>query len=153
VAHVELSLSEPFVDPGRDTPPEGGGSLQRWARAVAEADEPCLVLEHASVVVESVIMAVSPAAARMLGFPDLDSAVGRRLFDVLQLVDFTSSPLALPGGDLEKIPPVLASSSGRLARGLLRVRTPDEVLTVDAIATPLFDAGRPVGSLTFFSQI
>jgi PAS domain-containing protein len=146
VAHVELSV-EPIA--GRDAPPEPAGSLGRWARAVAEADEPCLVIDG-----DFEIVAVSPRACLLLGFPDQESAVGRRLSSgVIALVDFTSPPVPLPDGDLGKIPPRLAYSSGQLARGLLRVATPTEVHTIDAVATPLFDGDKLVGSLTFLSQI
>jgi hypothetical protein len=52
-----------------------------------------------------------------------------------------------------KIPPLLAMSSQRLSRGLLRVDRDGTTATLDAIATPLFDDGRLAGSLTFFSEI
>jgi PAS domain-containing protein len=149
VAHVELSVSEPLAGPDRDAPSDPEGSLSRWGRVVTEAGEPCLVLDGVFEIV-----AVSPTASRLLGFPDEESAVGRRLSEgVIPLVDFTSPPVPLPESDLEKIPPRLAYSSGRLARGLLRVQTSTEVRTIDAVATPLFDGDKPIGSLTFFSQI
>jgi PAS domain-containing protein len=149
VAHVELSLSDPLVAPGREGPAEPAGSLERWGRAAADAAEPCLVLDGTSKIV-----AVSRAACRLLGFADPEVAVGQRLSDgVVPLVDFASSPSALSGGDLEKSPPMLAYSSRRLARGLLRVQIGSQVHTVDAVATPLFDDDERVGSLTFFSQI
>ncbi|GIH13105.1 hypothetical protein [Rugosimonospora africana] len=147
MAHVELSVSEPLAGPDRDAPPEPEGSLSRWARAVAGAAEPCLVLDGVFEIV-----AVSPAASRLLGFPDEESAIGQRL-SVIPLVDFTSPPVPLPEGDLEKVPPRLAYSSGRLARGLLRVQTETEVHTIDAVATPILEGDKPVGSLTFFSRI
>jgi hypothetical protein len=144
---VELSLSEPFDD--EVVVPEATGSLEHWATAVSSASEPCMVLDTLSM-----IMAASPAASVLLGFSDQAEALGRNLFaGVLRLLDFTSEGGLLPDGDMEKIPPVLACSSGRLARGLLRVQDGDEVRTVDAIATPLFDGRKVVGSLTFFSQI
>jgi PAS domain-containing protein len=148
VAHVELSV-EPIAVPGRDTPPDAAGSLERWGRAVAGADEPCLVLDG-----DFEIVAVSARACVLLGFPDQESAVGRTLSSgAVPLVDFTSPPVPLPDGEVEKIPPRLAYSSGQLARGLLRVATVAEVRTLDAVATPLFDGDKAVGSLTFLSQI
>ena len=49
----------------------------------------------------------------------------------------------------------LALTSERLARGLMRVQPDgeDSHLTVDAIASPLSEAGRVAASLTFFSAI
>ena len=56
---------------------------------------------------------------------------------------------------MEKIPPLLAIRSKRLARGLMRVQIdgPEPHLTVDAIATPLMAADQVVASLTFFSPV
>ncbi|WP_345631976.1 hypothetical protein [Rugosimonospora acidiphila] len=100
------------------------------------------------------IVAISAPACRLLGFPDEESAVGQSVRSgVIPLVDFTSPPVPLPDGDLEKIPLRLAYTSGRLARGLLRVQTATEVHTIDAVSTPLFEGDQPVGSLTFFSRI
>jgi hypothetical protein len=102
----------------------------------------------------SLIVAASPAACTLLGFADQADAVGCHLFaGTLRLLDFTSAGGPLPDSEIEKIPPVLACSSGRLARGLLRVQAGEEIRTVDAIAAPLFDGKRVVGSVTFFSQI
>ncbi len=144
MAHVELSVSPEAAVP------EATGSVEHWATAVARASEPCLVLDALS----SEIVALSPAAATMLGFSDQAAAVGLHLFaGVLRLLDFSSAGARLPDSEMEKIPPILACTSGRLARGLLRVQAGEEIRTVDAIATPLFDGRKVVGSLTFFSQI
>ena len=148
MAHVELSVSEPFTPEA--TVAQSTGSLEHWGTAVARATEPCLVLESIS----SEIVAVSPAGATLLGFSNPAAAAGLHLFaGVLRLLDFTSAGARLPDAEMEKIPPILACTSGRLARGLLRVQAGDEVRTVDAIATPLFDGRKVVGSLTFFSHI
>jgi len=148
VAHVELSVSESLAPEG--TLPEVTGSLEHWGTAVARAIEPCLVLDTLS----SEIVAVSPAGATLLGFSSQAAAVGLHVFaGVLRLLDFTSAGARLPDSEMEKIPPILACTSGRLARGLLRVQAGAEIRTVDAIATPLFDGKRVVGSLTFFSEI
>jgi hypothetical protein len=148
VAHVELSVSEPFAPEG--TVPEATGSLEHWGTAVARATEPCLVLDSLS----SEIVAVSPSGATLLGFSSQAAAAGLHVFaGVLRLLDFTSAGARLSDSEMEKIPPILACTSGRLARGLLRVQAGEEIRTVDAIATPLFDGKRVVGSLTFFSQI
>jgi len=147
VAHVELSVSEPFA-PGT-IPAEPTSSLAHWAPAVASASEPCLIIDSVSTIVSA-----SPSGCALLGFATQAEAQGCHLFaGVLRLLDFTSAGAPLPDSEIEKIPPVLACSSGRLARGLLRVQSGTEIRTVDAIATPLFDMRKVVGSLTFFSQI
>jgi len=153
VAHVELSLSESFAPRAR--PPgelAGAGSVPRWAAMVAEATEPCLVIDA-----EALIVATSDSCCALLGLGDPETTVGRFLLDgVLRLVDFTAARGELTEAEIDKIPPLLALSSGRLARGLMRVHDGAEGgldATVDAIATPLWDGTTVVGSLTFFSAI
>jgi PAS domain-containing protein len=147
VAHVELSLTEPPVPPAGDSRP--AEPLERWGLTVSAAPEPCLVIDAMSEIV-----AVSVGACALLGFPDQAAVVGRHLFaGILPLVDFTSAATPLTDGELEKIPPVLAYSSHRLARGLLRVRDADGLRTIDAVASPLYDGTAVVGSITFFCQI
>jgi hypothetical protein len=140
VAHVELSLSGAFVPQAR-TPAETEfvAGIDRWTSTVATAIEPCLVID-----VTTRILAVSPSCSELLGLGKPIDAVGQPLL----------------GGELdepevEKIPPVLAIRSKRLARGLMRVLTDREEshLTVDAIATPLVEADQVVASMTFFSPV
>ena len=79
---------------------------------------------------------------------------GRTLREVLpHLVDFTADGRQLSDWELSRIPPLLALSTGGLSRGLLRLRLPSGVRTVDAVATPLRRDGTAVGSLSFFQQI
>ena len=147
MAHVELSVSEPFAPGTIAAAPTS--SLAHWAGAVAGATEPCLIIDSVSMIVSA-----SPSGCALLGFANQAAAVGCHLFGgVLRLLDFTTAGAPLPDSEIEKIPPVLACSSGRLARGLLRVQSGAEIRTVDAIATPLFDMRRVAGSLTFFSAI
>ncbi len=157
MAHVELSVSDPFVPGAREEPlervpppqEEPKPSLERWAEAVCGASEPCLVVDSFSCIV-----AASSRACELLGLGEPDRAVGLSLFaGVLRLLDFTAAGAALGDGELEKIPPVLAISSERLARALMRVQSGCEVVTVDAVATPLFDGPKVVGSLTFLMPI
>lgn len=159
--HVELSLTEdasrlPPVSPGRsqaraasvDAP---GGNLARWAAASSGAIEPCLV-----VGADTVIVAASASGAVLIGLGDPATARGRPLREALgDLVDFTASLAQLDNAEADKIPPLLALSSGRLARGLMRVVCPatGSVHTLDAIATPLWDGPTLAGSLTFFSKV
>lgn len=154
VAHVELSLSGAFVPQAR-TPDESEfvSSVDRWAATVWQAVEPCLVIDTAFRIV-----AVSPSASDLLGLGKGLDAVGQPLLGgegALRLIDFTANGGDLTEQEIEKIPPLLALTSERLARGLMRVQPSDEEshLTVDAIATPLSEAGRVVASLTFFSAI
>jgi hypothetical protein len=142
VPHVELSL-EPA---GRVRLPIEA-PLLRWGLVVSDAHESCLVIDA-----EATIVALSVSCHQLLGLRD--SAVGRGVLDgVLRLLDFTPAAGALTDGEVGKIPPLLALSSGRLARGLMRVRGAQHACTLDAIATPIFDGSSIVGSLTFFSTV
>ncbi|GII24910.1 hypothetical protein [Planosporangium mesophilum] len=141
--HVELSLSEPAESRRlSDRSPLG-----RWAKAVKDAAEPCLVINAKGRVIT-----LSPACQSMF---DLEEpTTGRYLLDVLRLFDFSSPGGALSHGEARKMPSLLAVDSGRLARGLLRVQCDDGLCTVDAVATPLRDADSElVGSLTFFCPV
>jgi hypothetical protein len=146
VPHVELSLSG-LSDTGET--PRYSSSVDRWARAVSGANEPCLLVDAAGVVV-----ATSTSCGELLAF-DPSAAVGRRLVDgVLRLLDFSAVSGELPGWEVDKIPPLLAVTSGGLARGLLRFISGEGVpSTVDAIAAPLRDGPRIVGSVTFFAPV
>lgn len=155
--HVELELTE---DVRRLTPATGRGTdqqlsrshstLVRWAASVAGATEPSLVL-----TADAVIVAASPSCAELIGLGDPATVPGMPIRDAVpQLVDFTESLGQLDHTEADKIPPLLAISSGRLARGLMRVIcSGGKVRTMDAIATPLWDGTTLAGSLTFFSKI
>jgi hypothetical protein len=153
VAHLELSLSE-HPSPVDEAPalitPDPTTSLDRWLTAARDAVEPCLVLNELDEIV-----AVSPSATSLLGFANPDALLGRSLVaGPVRLLDFNQKPQPLPQGELEKTPPVLARTTGRLARGLIRVHSLGNTVTVDAVATPLIDNnGNVVGSLTFFAVI
>jgi hypothetical protein len=153
VARLELSLSE-HTSPVDESPelivPEAPHTLDRWITAATDAFEPCLVLNEVDEVV-----AVSPAATSLLGFANPDALLGRSLVaGPVRLLDFNQKPQTLPQGEMEKTPPVLARTTGRLARGLIRVHSLGSTVTVDAVATPLHDTnGNVVGSLTFFATI
>ncbi|MEU4691976.1 hypothetical protein [Actinoplanes sp. NPDC023714] len=148
MAHVELSLSGAFVPQAR-TPAEAEfvTSVERWTSTVAGAEEPCLVVDN-----NGLILAVSPSGSELLGLGKPAEAIGRRLGEALQLIDFTASAGQLDEPEADKIPPLLAVRSESLARGLLRVAG-EPPLTVDAIATPLRSGDRVAGSLTFLSPV
>jgi hypothetical protein len=154
VAHVELSLSGAFVPQAR-TPDESEfvSSVDRWAATVWQAVEPCLVIDVAFRIV-----AVSPSASDLLGLGKGLDAVGQPLLGgagALRLIDFTAGGGELTEQEIEKIPPLLALTSERLARGIMRIHPQGGTghLTVDAIATPLSESGRVAASLTFFSAV
>lgn len=152
MAHVELSLSQAFVPSASPSTPQETDNFRRWCAAVAAALEPCLLID-----LHTTIEAVSVSCCTLLGLGTPAEAVGRPLLDgELRLLDFTAARAELPEQESEKIPPLLALSSGRLARGLLRVRSDaagGSDATVDAIATPVLTDGVVAGSLTFFSQV
>lgn len=143
MAHVELSISDPHLVRAQDI---AESSLDRWAATVAEAAEPSLVIDERAVIV-----AVSASFEELLGLtePVVDRPL---LHGVLQLLDFADGG-ALDAAEIAKTPPLLALSSGRLARGLVRVRCATGPRTFDAIATPLLQDNEVVGSLTFFSTV
>jgi hypothetical protein len=152
VAHVELSLSGAIVPQAR-TPAEAEfvATIDRWTSTVATAVEPCLVIDVAAR-----ILAVSRSCSELLGLGLPSDVVNQPLVGgVLRLIDFTAGGGELDEPETEKIPPLLAIRSQRLARGLMRVQTGglDGPLTVDAIATPLLDGDQVVASLTFFSAV
>jgi hypothetical protein len=143
VPHVELSL----VDLGFADPVPAPTALQRWARAVVAATEPCLLIDA-----DAVIVAASASCQRLFG--SARPLAGRPLLDgAVRLLDFSPDGGALTDNEVGKIPPLLALSSGRLARGLIRVECAGGACTLDAIATPIGEAGVVRGSLTFFSPV
>src|SRR5690606_36255449 len=113
----------------RHAPPiEETDNLDRWRATAADAVEPCLVIDA-----ETIIRAASVSACELLGLGAPAAVIGRPLLGgVLRLIDFTAARTELPEAEADRIPPLLALSSGRLARGLLRVQPPGaEPATVD----------------------
>jgi len=146
VTHVELSLTSSVAPDWR---PQLPLELARWVAAVTDSTEPALIIDASAVVI-----ACTPACARLLGLPH--TWTGERLPDALRLIDFTAAGSDLSETERDLIPPLLAVASGRLARGLMRVRDngqPGEIRTLDAISTPLHSGGVAVGSLTFLGEI
>ncbi|RIV34375.1 hypothetical protein [Micromonospora radicis] len=151
MAHVELSLSEVFATaPGTPTEQEYD-NIGRWSATVSSADEPCLLIDA-----ETRVVAVSASGCDLLCLGTPEELIGLPLLDGgLRLLDFTANPRELTEPELDKIPPLLALSSGRLARGLLRIEAPEGAsdATVDAISTPVLAGEGVAGSLTFFSEL
>jgi hypothetical protein len=147
MTHIELSITpiEPAADPIERMDP-----LAIWAVPVATAEESCLVLNAAGLIV-----AASAPLIRLLGRTRPSQVIGCHVLDptVLTLIDFTAAGRQLGEAEREQIPPLLALVSSRPARGLMRLRYSDGTLTLDAIATPLLRAGSTVGSLSFFGTV
>lgn len=146
MTHVELSLSSSVAPDWR---PQLPLELARWVAAVNDSAEPALVIDASAVLI-----ACTPSSARLLGLPH--TWMGERLPDALHLIDFTAAGSDLAETERDLIPPLLAVASGRLARGLMRVRdggNKGETRTLDAISTPLHSDGVAVGSLTFLCEI
>lgn len=152
MTHIELSLSPLAPAPLAQSPREAGRTdpLERWAASLATAEEPCLVIDKAKIIV-----AASQPCARLFDLSQPAELTGRHLLDgeVLFLIDFTAAGNELGKSECEQIPPLLALTSGRLARGLMRVRRADGSHTYDSIATPLRQDNEVVGSLSFFALV
>ncbi|GAA4577906.1 hypothetical protein GCM10023176_52450 [Micromonospora coerulea] len=152
MAHVELSLSEVFA-PTTGTPTgQESDNFGQWSSTVSHAAEPCLLIDA-----ETTVMAISSSGCELLCLGAPEDVIGHPLLEGgLRLVDFTANRSELTEQDTDKIPPLLALHSGRLARGLLRVQGPGDDgpgVTVDAISTPVLTDGSVAGSLTFFSAV
>lgn len=146
---AEAQLETPVEAPAERIDGASGpvDPLGHWVRAVSDAVEPCLVVDS-----DGVIVAMSPSCVEVMKLPA--SPVGSDLRSgPLRLIDFSSDGGKLSDTETAKVPPLLAVSSGRLARGLVRVRFGDAVATLDAIATPIGEVDNVAGSLTFFSPV
>jgi len=138
VPHVELSVSPPSRS--------WISSMERWTAPVADATEACLVIDD-----HEQIRAISPALRTILGLTI--EVVGQKLRDVVDFLDFAAGAGDLNSVEANKLAPLLALNTGRLARGLIRTKVGDDFCTLDAIATPIVQAGTTTGSLTFFIPV
>lgn len=152
MAHVELSLSEVFVPATGTTSEQEFDNFGQWAATVSRAAEPCLLIDA-----ETRVVAVSASGCELLCLGRPEDVIGLPLLDgCLRLLDFTAHRGELTEQETDKIPPLLALHSGRLARGLLRVEAATAGRsdpTVDAISTPVLTDGEVAGSLTFFAEV
>jgi PAS domain-containing protein len=146
MTHIELSLSPVAQPPSK----AAADPLEQWAAAVSAAEESCLVIDA-----DGIIVAASRPCAALLCLSEPFEFMGRHLLDreVLLLIDFTAAGNELGESEREQIPPLLALSSGRLAKGLLRVRNEGDSRTLDAIATPLRHNNVVIGALAFFAVV
>lgn len=122
--------------------------LTPWCKLVEDTAEPCVVLDPSGAVV-----AASSAAAELLGEFGPDQLVGHHLLDVVKLVDFHGGPAGAVY--IDRLAPLMALAGNTLARGLLRVRFPDDTTrTLDAVAAPLHTAsGEVAGTIAFLAAI
>lgn len=152
MAHVELSLSEVFVPAVGTSTEQESDNFGQWSATVSHAAEPCLLIDA-----ETTVVAVSLSGCELLCLGAPEDVIGLPLLDGgLRLLDFTANRGELNEQETDKIPPLLALHSRRLARGLLRVQAAAEgapIATVDAISTPVLTDGAVAGSLTFFSEV
>jgi PAS domain-containing protein len=152
MTHIELSLSPLAPTPLAQSPLEAGmiDPLESWAASLTATEEPCLVIDATGIIV-----AASKPCARLFCLSQPAELTGRHMLDreVLYLIDFTAAGNELSESERDQIPPLLALTSGRLARGLMRVRNRNGSRTLDSIATPLRQGGEVVGSLSFFAVV
>lgn len=122
--------------------------LARWIATVAAAHDACLVLDP-----DGRIASLSSAGADVLGCSQ-GGVIGRRLLDVVELLDFETGQVR-PDYSARIAPLGVLQSGTGLMRSLLRLRHPDgAAVTVDASAAPLHDArGTTVGSVTFLAPL
>ena len=150
MAHLELALSDVLTF--SDAVPPCPRGLGDWGSTVRDAEEPCLLIDSRTNV-----SAISASGCAALGLGSPAQVVGRPLLaGGLRLLDFTASRCDLTEQEIDKIPPLLALSSGRLARGLLRVcrgHGADRDRTLDAVSTPVLLHGEVAGSLTFLAEV
>lgn len=137
---VRLEHAEPAAPAGE--------SIMSWVALAARAADIVVVLDPTGRV-----LGVSRAAAELIGCSGPDLVVGRHLLEVLDLVDFNPTP-----GDAslyaDRIAPLLAIASNALARGLLRLRTGGQTVTLDAIAAPIHEqSGRLAGAVAFLARL
>jgi PAS domain-containing protein len=114
-------------------------AVAAWATQVRASREAAVLVDATGRVV-----ALSDEAARQWGV-GADAAVGVRLLDLLTVVDFTEGAVALADAEMH-VPPLRALFSGRMARGLVRVRTGAGALaTYDVVGVPLESGVGAVG--------
>jgi PAS domain-containing protein len=122
---------------------DGTPLLESWAAKVREAAEAMLAVDASGRLV-----ALSPLAAKLLGL-DPAAAVGVMLLDLVEVVDFTSAAVPVPDPDVQ-LPPLRAIVTGRLNRGLVRLRTGHGLCSYDVVGIPLSDAA---GAVAFLATI
>ena len=118
--------------------------LRSWKRQIREAAEAAFVLDA-----DGRVVAMSRGAGALLSV-DTTTCVGTRLLELVVLVDFTESGVALLDAQMT-VPPLRALRSGRMSRGLVRLRLPEGTMpTYDVVGVPL---AHGAGALAFLSEV
>ena len=116
---------------------DGTPLLEAWANRVREAAEVMLLVDASGRLV-----ALSDSCGVLLGL-DPTSSSGAMLLDLVEVVDFTAAGVPVPDPDVQ-LPPLRAIVTGRLNRGLVRLRTGVVLRTYDVVGIPLSDAAGAV---------
>ena len=117
---------------------DGTPLLEAWAYRVREAAEAMLLVDPSGRVV-----ALSASAGRLL-LLDPTASVGARLLELVEVVDFTSAAAPVPDPDVQ-LPPLRAIVTGRLNRGLVRLRSGHVLRSYDVVGVPLSEGAGAVG--------
>jgi len=145
----ESGAGRHIVDLGdRSRTPAASTPLARWSASVAAAHDPCLVVDT-----QGQVISLSASAADLLGCSDA-GVIGRRLTDVIDLVDFETGA-SRPDYAARVAPLAVLANGNGLMRSLLRVRHRDgSRVTIDASSAPLHDVrSEIIGSLTFLAAV
>ena len=89
------------------------------------------------------LVALSAAAGELLGL-DPVAVSGAMLLDVVEVVDFTASAVPVPDPEVH-LAVLRAIVTGRLNRGLVRLRTVGAPRSYDVVGIPLSDSAGAVG--------
>jgi hypothetical protein len=136
---------EPEREP--DPPPvprtlhlDGTPLLDAWAQRVRDAAEAMLLVDASGRLV-----ALSTTAGELLSL-DPTASAGAMLLDLVEVVDFTAGAVPVPDPDVP-LPPLRAIVTGRLNRGLVRLRSRGGLHSYDVVGIPLSDSAGAVGFL------
>lgn len=140
---LPLRALEPEPEPepvSRTLHLDGSPLLDDWAARVRDAAEAMLLIDAAGRLV-----ALSTAAGDLLGL-DPAAAAGALLLDLVEVVDFTAAAVPVPDPDIQ-LPPLRAVLTGRLNRGLVRLRSGAAARSYDVVGIPLAESAGAVAFL------
>ncbi|MDX6268109.1 MAG: hypothetical protein QOD70_2849 [Frankiales bacterium] len=117
---------------------DGTPLLEAWAARVRDAAEAMLLVDRSGRLV-----ALSGRCAELLGL-DVALAAGTLLLDLVRVVDFTAAAAPVPDPEVQ-LPPLRAADTGRVNRGLVRLRTGAVARSYDVVGIPLSDGAGALG--------